>query len=179
MTISKFTGADAAVLAKRMGDRWIVEKGARGVRTTNSGPWNIISRFNGTGLEVVQWPDAGPESQLLLSRSELQARLPSTLRDGLRVPSGCVSGRSVSGRVDARSFWQQAAHCKGSPRNVLSSVRAMASTQGYEVQSLQSQLLARRGNTEITVLAWPADEGPSGASTSLVYLRLYPAERAP
>jgi hypothetical protein len=179
LEISKFTGSDVVVLAKRMGDKWIGEEGAHGVRTTNSGPWKIISRFHGAGLEVVQWTNAGNESQLLWSRSDLQTHTRSTHRGGFGFPPVCMQGRAVSGRVDAQSYWQQTALCKGSPRNVLASVRTIAGAQGYEVQSREGQLLARSGNTEITILAWRSAEGPASAVTSLVYLRLEPAERAP
>jgi hypothetical protein len=179
MTISRVTGSDVGVFAQRMGDKWLVEGGVHGVRSTNSGRWTIISRLHGNGLEVLQWTGTGKDAQLLWSRSDLQSRTRPKFRGVLRFPTGCVPGRAVSGRVDTRSYWQQAAHCKGSTRNVLSSVRAIASTQGFAVQSWDSQLLARSGNTEITVLAWPADDDPALANTSLVYLRLDPPGVAP
>jgi hypothetical protein len=179
LKVTSVTGSDVEVLARRMGDKWISESDAHVVRFESHGSWKIVSRIHGADLEVVQWTGRGKNARLLWSRSELLARIQTPVHGGLRFPPGCVAGRTVSGRIDARSYWQQAASCKGSPRNALSAVRASAGTLGYEVLSRDGQLLARNGNTEITVLAWRSNDGPEPVTTSLVYLQLGPPVRTP
>jgi hypothetical protein len=171
LAVRRVTGSDVRLLAKRLEDKWREESGVRGVRSATHGNWMILSRLHDAGLEVVQWRDSGGGAELLWSRGDLPARIQLPGRTGLRFPPGCVPGRIVSGRIDSRKYVQQAARCKGSPRNMLSAVKASADRQGYEVLSRAGQLLARNGTSEVTVLAIGSADAPAGG-TSLVYLKL-------
>jgi hypothetical protein len=176
LEVSRVTGRDVSLLAKRLNQKWSEESGSHGVRTEVHGAWTILSRIHDAGLEVVQWRGSGKDAELLWSRGDLKSRFQSPARVGLRFPAACVPGRTVSGKVDAHSYLQRVAACVGSPRATLSAVRAIAGSQGFEVRSRDGQLLARDRATETTVLAWPS-AGAGASATSLVYLQLNRPQR--
>ena len=171
LMVSRATGSDVHQLAKRLSDKWHKEGGAQGVRAETNGTWTILSRIHDAGMEVVQWRGSGGDAELLWSRSELTAHVRTPARGGLRFPTGCIQGRTVSGQADTRAYSEQVARCKGSPRATLLAVQAVARAQGYEVLARDGQLLARNSASEVTVFAWRPDDGSVANDTSLVYLR--------
>jgi hypothetical protein len=177
IVVSRATGSDVNLLVGRLSRKWSEEGGDKAVRAEASGTWTVLSRIHDTGLEVMQWRGTGKDMELLLSRSELLAGSRAPEQEVIRFPAGCVPGRSVSGRLDARSWLQRTAHCNGSPRTVLLTMRGSASRQGFEVLAQEGQFLARRHHTEISVRALRGGEA-SSAGTALIYLQLEFAEHS-
>jgi hypothetical protein len=178
LVVSRATGKDVELLAKRLGQKWSEESGTHAVRPGGNGNWRILSRIHDAGLEVLQWRDVGADAELLLSRMELPAKAQAPAHVGLGIPAGCKAGRIVSGWVDSHSYSQQAALCTGSPRAALYEVRRNAIGHGYEVLPGNGQLLARKGTSEVTVFAWHSGDASAASATSMVFLQVDAPETA-
>jgi hypothetical protein len=176
LMVSRATGIDVGRLASRIDQKWREESGDHGVRFSTHDNWRILSRIQGDTLEVAQWRGTGSDAELLWSRTDLLTKTRLPAQGGIRLPTGCVPGRTVSGQIVGRRYSQQSARCMASPITTLADMRESALGQGYAVLLREGQLLARNKTSEITVLAWSSGDAVPNA-TSVAYLQVELSER--
>lgn len=172
MVVHRAVGSGVAPLWTRLSQQWVREVGTQGVRSDVSGDWAILSRIQDGALEVLQKRGVGSNAELLWSRSDLRKPMQPQLPVDLRLPSGCIAGRTVNGRAETGSYVQQVASCTGSPHAALSAMKTRAIRRGYAVQSRDGILMARNSSTEVMVLAWRPEGGAASGGASMVYLQL-------
>lgn len=164
-------GSEAGTLASRMAEEWGNSRDQKFAKPETLGGWNMVSRILGNHLEVLQWRGTGPETQLLWSRSDLNARIQAGPDFLLPLPHGCAMGTSVHGTAGSRRYVQRSARCNGSPRSVLSTIEAEARRRGFPLRLQEGVLMTGDRNKDVLVLAWPSNDATGIVGTSVVYLQ--------
>jgi len=182
MSVSRATGADVPLLAKRIVDHWRIESGAESVRVTQCCGWNVASRLHAGGSQAIQWhSSAGGE--LLESTANLGAAAGIVPAPKLPLIADCAWSTPVHGRVGLRQFLQVSGRCNLEASRALDLTARRLAAAGWHWQRSGPQVLqAERGTVQAQVTAGPAThvlQEPATGRSSLVLVESQPAEGAP
>jgi hypothetical protein len=130
MAVQRATGPDVGRLAERVGERW--RSAGSPLRDLSQDGWQMLSRWNGSQAELLQWRGQGRTAELLFSTFDTRQRVSRVQAPPLRLPARCTWGRQVAGLADGMRYLQRTAACRGPVGALLPELRALLTATAWQ-----------------------------------------------